>query len=48
MLDAIPHALAGLDLVRAIRPIESAGLTVVLNQQSPSQMAQEIANVTPK
>jgi LuxR family maltose regulon positive regulatory protein len=31
MLDAIPHALAGHDLARAVRLIESAGLTVVLN-----------------
>jgi LuxR family maltose regulon positive regulatory protein len=33
MFDAIQHAMAGLDLGRAIRLIESAGLTVVLNQQ---------------
>jgi len=33
MLDSIPHALAGNDLVRAIRLIESAGMAVVLNHQ---------------
>ena len=33
MLDAIPHALAGRDLSGAIRLIESASVTVVLNQQ---------------
>jgi LuxR family transcriptional regulator, maltose regulon positive regulatory protein len=33
MLDSIPHALAGHDLARAVRLIESAGMTVVLNHQ---------------
>jgi LuxR family maltose regulon positive regulatory protein len=33
MLDSIPHALAGHDLARAVRLIESAGMAVVLNQQ---------------
>jgi LuxR family transcriptional regulator, maltose regulon positive regulatory protein len=33
MLDAIPHALVGQDLARAIRLIESAGMPIVLDQQ---------------
>ena len=33
MLDAIPHALAGHDLARAVRLIESAGMPIVLDQQ---------------
>jgi LuxR family transcriptional regulator, maltose regulon positive regulatory protein len=33
MLEAIPHALAGHDLARAVRLIELAGLPIVLDQQ---------------
>ncbi|HEY5846717.1 MAG TPA: LuxR C-terminal-related transcriptional regulator [Microlunatus sp.] len=33
MLDAIPHALAGQDMDRAVQLIESAGMAVVLNHQ---------------
>jgi ATP/maltotriose-dependent transcriptional regulator MalT len=39
MLDSIPHALAGNDLVRAVRLIESAGMAVVLNHQIQTLLA---------
>jgi LuxR family maltose regulon positive regulatory protein len=39
MLDAIPHALAGKDLDRAVLLIESAGMAVVLNHQLQTLLA---------
>ena len=39
MLDAIPHALAGDDLDRAVHLIESAGMAVVLNHQVQTLLA---------